>query len=479
MVEIVKFHEKNVALYGKIESVVGTYVAPAATDVLAATSMAGSVTYETGAYQYLGDNLSRDEFTYQKDSFADINVETLQQVLGVLNPSLAVADVPLSEFMQACGGYVTVNASTGVVTIDNNTVSDSALSIDFRKSSSQDLVNQKLYKFTACRGMVDIDASLGEIPKLKYTFKGNAAAPIESPILAPSFGSQTTNIASTVRQSTIATAKIAPAVPILSITFVTTTATVTATGHGLSTGNTATISGATGADGSKYNGTFTVTVTDANVFTYTMTGTPSANATGSPILANDTKEKTFCFSTLSAPNFFGFEYGRYLTGCEEGFSKDAIATDVSVSMLEDKAQEVAISSLTSVTTTATAIAAGHGLSTGNSVTVKGAQLSEYNITATVTVIDANTFTYTIVSVAGVAATGTLSFINNSATAFDPDANVSKFFAVKVKFGTAAGKYITYRWNKLQLSNVKDGKVGAYLGRDVTFRSTGRSYIIME
>lgn len=63
---------------------------------------------------------------------------------------------------------------------------------------------------------------------------------------------------------------------ISSITYISTTATLTtAAAHGLSTGDVVKVSGATPA---AYNGTFTITVTGANTFTYTMLSNPGANA---------------------------------------------------------------------------------------------------------------------------------------------------------------------------------------------------------
>ena len=56
-----------------------------------------------------------------------------------------------------------------------------------------------------------------------------------------------------------------------------TTASVVATNHTLTTGDSVTVTGATD---SLYNGTFTITVTGVNTFTYVMSGTPAANATG-------------------------------------------------------------------------------------------------------------------------------------------------------------------------------------------------------
>jgi hypothetical protein len=55
-----------------------------------------------------------------------------------------------------------------------------------------------------------------------------------------------------------------------------TLATATSTAHGLTTGQTVTVQGAT-SDTTLWNGTFVITVTGANTFTYTMTGTPGTS----------------------------------------------------------------------------------------------------------------------------------------------------------------------------------------------------------
>ena len=79
-------------------------------------------------------------------------------------------------------------------------------------------------------------------------------------------GTQWFKVATTTTAATIST-----------ITKAGTTATLTtATAHGLITGNRVTISG---ASSSEYNGTFVITRTGANTFTYTMLTTPAANAT--------------------------------------------------------------------------------------------------------------------------------------------------------------------------------------------------------
>ena len=75
-------------------------------------------------------------------------------------------------------------------------------------------------------------------------------------------------------------------VAITSITRTGATATVTTTAaHGYSSANFVNIRGATGIDAGFYNGDFTITVTSTTAFTYSMTGTPAANATGT-LVAN-------------------------------------------------------------------------------------------------------------------------------------------------------------------------------------------------
>jgi hypothetical protein len=75
-------------------------------------------------------------------------------------------------------------------------------------------------------------------------------------------------------------------VSVTSITRASTTATVTATAHGFTTGDQVNIRGAAETD---YNGDFIVTVTDANTFTYTVSGSPATPATGT-IIANNGPE---------------------------------------------------------------------------------------------------------------------------------------------------------------------------------------------
>lgn len=90
------------------------------------------------------------------------------------------------------------------------------------------------------------------------------------------------------------------AVPISTITRVTTTATLTTTApHNRSTGDTITVSGATPA---AYNGTFVITVTGASTFTYTMLSDPGGNATvvGSYVVVSSKATVVGSYSVVSS-----------------------------------------------------------------------------------------------------------------------------------------------------------------------------------
>ena len=535
MAEIIKFNERNISLFGNVESTAGVYNAPSANQAIAATAMTGSVTYETGAFKFLGDNLSRLEYTYLKDVIADVTVDSFQQVIGNLSTTNTgpqiLAAFPLTQFYQACGGHCTpITGSAwnghpvGSLLIDNVntpvTGGDVTLSVDFRKRSNQDTINDKLWKFLYMKGMVDLNASLGEVPTLKFALKGNSTPnPIAAAALTANYGLQATQVAASVRKQNVVSTTIAPAIPVVSITFAAAVATVYSPGHGLVSTDTIEISavkinGVT-TDDSLYNGAFSITaIVDTDHFTYTMSGTPTANALGTPIITVTTpgKLKTFNFSTLAATNAFGFDLIRYLTSTEEGFTKDATPVDVTIGMLENQSPFQNAVSITKSSTTATVtLPVAHGLAVGDVVTISGATDPLFNVTNAVVLsggLTATAFTYTMTStpVANAVAdtNGSLSVIATKAAnyttaigttvngaplttnslavlsgQFDADSNILGFFTVNIKFGTGAGKYITYKWNKLQLASVKDGKVSNLLSREMTFRNTGNSFVFFE
>jgi len=497
MTELVKFNEKNRALFATIEASAGTYEAPVATEALAVMTLEGSVTTETTSYEYLGGSLSRDEYSFITDSFADFSAETPQQILGALDAGITVAEVPFSQWYQACGGYVSVLSTAfgcfpaGAAFIDNTQVSNERLSIDYRLDSNQDTETQKLRKFYSCQGSMDLTINLGDIPKAKFVVKGNAYAPVQAAILSPNFGSQFENVASDVQMATIVSAEIAERDGTFTafggtISTITHTANIavatTSAAHGLGANESIRFIKIAGATDDTYNGTFMITILSTTTFMYHMVTTPAADASGTFTAEVGPVAKTFCFGNTTATNFFGFQLDRYRLGCEVGYDKKPVATDVTTSILEGKAPASQITGITSTTTTATVTAVAHGLLEGNSVTISevtGGGATYYNGTFTVLAgPTADTFQVTISSYSG-SFSGLARAVNNSFVTFDPDSHISDFFGVKIKFGPNAGEYVTYKWDKLQIKDVKEGKIDTFLARDITFRNTGKSFIVLS
>jgi hypothetical protein len=437
----VKFHEKNQAVFVGLQtnsggsSTAGTWHRVltsdlGATTAIACTSVTGDPTRETGSYAYLGDSLSRDEYTFEKDKYIDLQIDTFQTVLAATdvvglnsdgqggNTTYTVNTEPLFKLYQICGGACFANATGNTITVTNASDSPDYGTVDYRKSSPDDDTNDKLYKFWDLRGTVDVTASVGEVPSLKFALKGNAENPTAEPKQSANFGSQTTRVASSILPSTIKKALIAEISP--SDTFATAVAAVTSVtyalsqaavvftaAHNIPVGEIRRIR-VSGLTPTTLNGDFTFYSTGTNTGYYFVKGQLNAGtATGTAtITKSDLDPVTFCFSTLTAPNFFGFDYQRYTTGCDQGFAKGGVPTDVTVSMLEDQAGAVGV--------------------------------------------------------------------------FLPDDKTAKFFSVVLKFGgSTVGSTVAYMWDKLQLANVKQGKIASYLARDCTFRNTGSSYIFYE
>jgi hypothetical protein len=76
-----------------------------------------------------------------------------------------------------------------------------------------------------------------------------------------------------------------------------------------------------------------------------------------------------------------------------------------------RAPTAVISSITRVSTTATATSAGHYHSNGDSVEVKGASQSDYNITATISNVTTDTYDYTVAGSPTTPATGTITDVD--------------------------------------------------------------------
>jgi hypothetical protein len=225
------------------------------------------------------------------------------------------------------------------------------------------------------------------------------------------------------------------------ITRSTTTATVTSTAHGYTTGDKVNIRGAAQ---SEYNGDFTITVTGADTFTYTVSGSPATPATGTifankgPIVRNVYTGGIFAAGVYASKNYDSADEYIVLAGPDRAFlwREDATAgtgsglpevtyptsgvaetiepTDtVSVVQAFDRlyilrdadqtvtgwgSQAVTSGGITVSTTTATVNLTAHGYSAGMRVRIEGSTTAafaghEYDIATAAT----DTFTITVPS----------------------------------------------------------------------------------
>jgi type IV pilus assembly protein PilY1 len=236
------------------------------------------------------------------------------------------------------------------------------------------------------------------------------------------------------------------------------TARATVTAHGWSSGNTVKI---TGASPNVYNQTAVITVVDANTFTYTLPSLPDANvalvsATSHGLVTGDLVDVasatpaqynvTDAGASVTGANTFEYPMsggastasgghvvrGKKLVTSASGTGMSARATvaghgygaagatvanvticcaneasfnvtDASVTIVDANTFDYTPSaSISGSATTARVTSALHGLSTGNTVRIRGSSEALFNGTFVITKVDANTFTYPVSGTAGTA-----------------------------------------------------------------------------
>ena len=212
--------------------------------------------------------------------------------------------------------------------------------------------------------------------------------------------SATNSTTVTITNSATVTATNASTV---SITHSGTVATVVDIAHKLSDGDTVIISG---ADQTEYNGTFTVTVLDDNTYKYTMASSPSVDATGT-ITAN-TKVAVVTHSN------HGYDTGDVVTisgANETGYNGEFTITVLSFNSyfynMITVPSSAATGTLTASVDYATVAHTNHPFIDGDTVTISGATPSDFNGDFQVTVVDTNTYTYTLASTPTGNPTGTI------------------------------------------------------------------------
>ena len=163
----------------------------------------------------------------------------------------------------------------------------------------------------------------------------------------------------------------------------------------------------------------TLTLTDMEFFGYGAAGQPkwmadnssaglvTANAGG---LTNITEAET----DLTGGGSIVVNNAKTVAVVALDATDSTLLQNARLSLEADTGGDLAGSKTTTITTsgtTATATCTAHGMKTGDTAIIRGANEEELNGIFTITVTGANTFTYTIVSIGGASGTGTITTTN--------------------------------------------------------------------
>jgi hypothetical protein len=248
-------------------------------NALAVLNLNFTVELTSEAFEYTGDELNRDETTVITDRFAKFDFETFLPVKGTTSSPPLVSEIPMADWFQSSGMAVVIPVTAiSKYTITNSQASNKYMTIEIRKASPDLSLTQKTYTITNARGTFDFNINLGSKPKLKFNYQGNVGSTlsIEKPSITPDFQNQKTTISESVKSTTVNLALLE-----------------------LWSGSTE----------------------PANI-----TFTPPALPTGSTNIV---------FDKVVSPNTTGFEYSRYMTSSVDGWSKGALPSDLTLTILED------------------------------------------------------------------------------------------------------------------------------------------------
>jgi hypothetical protein len=173
--------------------------------------------------------------------------------------------------------------------------------------------------------------------------------------------------------------------------------------HRLATGDEVVISG---ANETQYNGTFTITVLDDDTYEYTMSSSPSGDATGT------TEANTkIAVVTHSNHDFVENREVRISGANEAGYNGTFEIKVISPSsyyyVMSSIPTQDATGTLIASTKEATVSHSGHPFITGDEITISGATPSDFNGTFDIVVIDNDSYYYEVLTVPTSNPTGTI------------------------------------------------------------------------
>lgn len=245
--------------------------------------------------------------------------------------------------------------------------------------------------------------------------------------------------------------------PIVSISCSGITVTMTCTAHGLTTGVSANIMGVTP---SQYDGTYVLTVVDANTLQYTVPANISTAGSGTSMTINNVDIPGITeLITVIGPNAFDIPFTKVWTiGAVAGTLVVTYNTPYTVSLPNQRQQT--IQSISCVGTVVTATLALHGQVANRYVTISGATPTTYNGQWLISsIVNENQFTYNVPANIATAGTGTI--ICTSVTPW-LDTGFSNRQAYTLSFG-ASNAYKTASFETNYFQNI--ASIQTYLSSD--------------
>lgn len=268
-----KFHERAILIYGKSQSAEGSPATVAATDAIAALEVNYNDEISSEDHVYVGDELDRDTLTSITDRSAKVDFSTLLPYVDLtdITPTTPVDLIGIAPLLQACGGYGTITAVTN-------------LGIEAR--------NATFTNSTVLNSFATLEVRRSSADEPTYERKHQITDCRGMVNLEWELGKRSM-LGFNFMGNFVNPARVAQIAP----------------NFGVQKTRIAPVLRA-------------ATVIQAELVaidgSFTGIGT-----------------KTFCFSKLSAPNLFGFDYSRFILSCLEGFSKGAVTTDVVLTRLMD------------------------------------------------------------------------------------------------------------------------------------------------
>jgi len=304
-------------------------------------------------------------------------------------------ELPMGAWMEAVGfGWI---KGSGYAMATNAVSSNAFLTVELHQSSD-DMVSenkQKIYTATDCRGTVDLDITVGKRGKLKFDYMGNLSSIADKLTIVANYETKKDDIADTAKSNVITLSSLSPYTSLISAVLPSagiggtsgapSTATFIVGGLTFTAGDTVWCSsnhlanildgaeiGQTGAeilaayaanipDGETLPGDWTLTGTlrsyyirkagirtlnfyspgqYGNLASLSITGTAPASTV--TVISNNAEPPTatpsnVCFEKLVAPKVNGYDYARFQLSCGDGWSKNAMPSDVTLTIIEDRA----------------------------------------------------------------------------------------------------------------------------------------------